>query len=44
MYLASSQAAFLAGEMQLFQVLFAPTGNNNVALTREHLYRSDEVS
>ena len=39
LYLVSSQAAFLAGDMQLFQVLFVPSRSTQMALTREHLYR-----
>ncbi len=38
LYLAGSAAAFRAGDMQLFQVLFAPRGNNAVPMTRAHLY------
>src|SRR5688572_23912589 len=37
-YLSSSQAAFGAGEMQLFQVLFARGRTNQVPWTRAHLY------
>jgi cyclopropane-fatty-acyl-phospholipid synthase len=40
LYLAGSQAAFRAGEMQLFQVLFAPRTSDDWALTRAHLYAS----
>jgi cyclopropane-fatty-acyl-phospholipid synthase len=39
LYLSGSIAAFEAGEMQLFQVLFAKPRNNQVPLTREYLYR-----
>jgi cyclopropane-fatty-acyl-phospholipid synthase len=39
LYLLGSRAAFLCGEMQLFQVLFARGTNNDVPWTREHLYR-----
>ena len=39
LYLAGSVAAFTTGSMQLFQVLFAPGENNDIAWTREHLYR-----
>lgn len=38
LYLAGSIAAFNTGSLQLFQVLFAPHDNNDVAWTREHLY------
>lgn len=44
LYLAGSQAAFQTGQMQLFQVLFAPAGNMNIAWTREHLYRDDATA
>lgn len=39
-YLAGSAAAFNTGDMQLFQVLFACPGNNDVPFTRDHLYRA----
>lgn len=38
LYLAGSIAGFTTGTLQLFQVLFAPRDNNNVPLTRDHLY------
>lgn len=38
LYLAGSVAAFSTGTLQLFQVLFAPRGNNDIAWTRRHLY------
>jgi cyclopropane-fatty-acyl-phospholipid synthase len=38
LYLAGSIAAFTTGTLQLFQVLFAPRDNNDIARTREHLY------
>ena len=38
LYLAGSVAAFSTGTLQLFQVLFAPRGNNDIAWTRAHLY------
>ena len=38
LYLAGSAAAFSTGTLQLFQVLFAPRGNNDIAWTRSHLY------
>jgi cyclopropane-fatty-acyl-phospholipid synthase len=38
LYLAGSVAAFNAGTMQLFQVLFARGGNNKLPATRRHLY------
>ena len=38
LYLCGSQAAFRAGEMQLFQVLFARGRSNEVPWTRAYLY------
>ncbi len=38
LYLAGSIAAFSAGDLQLFQVLFARQHNNSVSWTRAHLY------
>ena len=38
LYLAGSAAAFNTGDMQLFQVLFACPANNDVPLTRDHLF------
>ena len=38
LYLAGSVAAFTTGTLQLFQVVFAPGENNDVAWTRAHLY------
>jgi cyclopropane-fatty-acyl-phospholipid synthase len=35
LYLSGSQAAFLAGSLQLFQVVFAPAGSNGIPWTRE---------
>ncbi len=40
LYLAGSIAGFTTGALQLFQVLFAPKANNNVPMTRAHLYTS----
>ena len=44
MYLASSQAAFETGRLELFQTLFAPVGHPQAATTRadwyEHLWTS----
>jgi cyclopropane-fatty-acyl-phospholipid synthase len=40
LYLAGSRAAFVTGEMQLFQVVFSAAGNNKIPMTREHLYRT----
>jgi len=39
LYLAGSIASFRAGSLQLFQVLFARGASNDVAWTREDLYR-----
>ena len=39
LYLAGSLAAFTTGCMQLFQVLFARAGNNELPRTRRHLYQ-----
>ena len=38
LYLAGSQAAFLAGGLQLFQVVFTRERNNELAATRCHVY------
>jgi cyclopropane-fatty-acyl-phospholipid synthase len=38
LYLAGSVAAFTTGTLQLFQVVFAPRENNDVPMTRAHLY------
>jgi cyclopropane-fatty-acyl-phospholipid synthase len=38
LYLAGATAAFSHGTMQLYQVLFAPDGNNALPLTRRHQY------
>lgn len=42
LYLAGSEASFRTGWLQLFQVVFAPTGSNAVPWTRDALYRSGE--
>jgi cyclopropane-fatty-acyl-phospholipid synthase len=39
LYLAGSIAGFTTGSMQLFQVVFAPRDNNDIPLTRAHLYQ-----
>jgi cyclopropane-fatty-acyl-phospholipid synthase len=39
LYLVGSIAAFVAGRLQLFQVLYAHSGANNVPWTRAHVYR-----
>lgn len=38
LYLLGSRAAFITGEMQLFQVVFAPGGSNDIPWTRSHVY------
>lgn len=38
LYLAGSRAAFTAGRLQLFQVLFAREQNNNIPWSRTHQY------
>ncbi len=38
LYLAGSIAAFLSGELQLYQVVFNRAANNEVPWTRAHLY------
>lgn len=38
-YLSGSIAAFLSGELQLFQVLFNHTRSNALSMTRKHMYR-----
>lgn len=40
LYLLGSIAAFTTGEMQLFQVVFAPGSNNQIPWTRDDLYPS----
>jgi cyclopropane-fatty-acyl-phospholipid synthase len=39
LYLVGSIAAFVAGRLQLFQVLYARTGAKDVPWTRAHIYR-----
>jgi len=39
LYLAGSIASFRSGDLQLFQVLFATRGNNDLPWTRDFLYR-----
>ncbi len=43
LYLVGSSAAFLMGNLQLFQVLFARANDNTVPLTRDHMYRTRAV-
>jgi cyclopropane-fatty-acyl-phospholipid synthase len=40
LYLAGSLAAFRSGDMQLFQVSFARSGQNRIPWTRHRLYAS----
>jgi cyclopropane-fatty-acyl-phospholipid synthase len=41
LYLAGSSAAFESGTLQLYQIVFAPRGNNDVPWSREFLYSQD---
>ena len=43
LYLAGSIAAFETGALQLFQVLFTAEENNDIPLTRAHLYGAGSV-
>ena len=43
LYLVGSSAAFLMGNLQLFQVLFARANDNTVPLTRDYMYRTPAV-
>jgi cyclopropane-fatty-acyl-phospholipid synthase len=40
LYLAGSIAGFETGTLQLFQVVFSTRENNQIAMTRQHLYAS----
>ncbi len=40
LYLHGSTAAFNVGELQLFQVVFSHTENNNIPRSRQHVYDS----
>ena len=42
LYLAGSLAAFAAGELQLFQAVFARARDNSIPWTRDFLYARDE--
>ena len=44
LYLAGSSATFQSGTLQLYQVLFAPHGNNRVPVTRRYQYPEGAVS
>jgi cyclopropane-fatty-acyl-phospholipid synthase len=41
LYLAGSRASFTTGWLQLFQIVFSRTGNNDIPWTRNHLYRKE---
>ena len=41
LYLAGSSTGFQSGTLQLYQILFAPGGNNDVPQTRNYLYSPD---
>ncbi len=43
LYLAGSIAAFETGVLQLFQVLFTAEQNNDIPLTRAHVYAAEAV-
>lgn len=43
LYLSGSIAAFLAGNLQLFQIVFAPGGHNGIPWTREYIYGEDSA-
>jgi cyclopropane-fatty-acyl-phospholipid synthase len=38
LYLAGSATAFQSGTLQLYQIMFAPGGNNEVPWSRDYLY------
>jgi len=42
LYLAGSLGAFATGQLQLFQVVFARAGNNDIPWTRDALYSQDQ--
>jgi cyclopropane-fatty-acyl-phospholipid synthase len=44
LYLAGSATGFQSGTLQLYQIVFAPGGNNNVPWSRDHLYTPDRYS
>ena len=43
LYLAGSSTAFETGTLQLYQIVFAPHGNNNVPWSRRFLYAPDST-
>lgn len=44
LYLAGASAGFHTGTLQLYQVLFAPPGNNNVPWTRKYQFGDSDIS
>ena len=44
LYLAGSSAGFQSGTLQLYQILFAPLGSNNVPWTRNYQYLGETGS
>jgi cyclopropane-fatty-acyl-phospholipid synthase len=44
LYLAGSSTAFQSGTLQLYQILFAPSGNNEVPWSRDYLYSPDSAA
>ena len=44
LYLAGSSAGFQSGTLQLYQILFAPSGSDNVPWTRDYQYRGESGS
>ncbi|HEX2139025.1 MAG TPA: cyclopropane-fatty-acyl-phospholipid synthase family protein [Woeseiaceae bacterium] len=44
LYLAGSSAGFRSGTLQLYQVLFAPHGNNQVPWTRHYQYSAEPAN
>ncbi len=43
LYLAGSSTAFDSGTLQLYQIVFAPYGNNNVPWSRRFLYTAESI-
>ena len=44
LYLAGSSASFRYGTLQLYQVVFAPHGNNDVPWTRHYQYSTEPAA
>jgi cyclopropane-fatty-acyl-phospholipid synthase len=42
LYLAGSEAAFISGQLQLFQLLFTRDDNNDLPWSRQYIYQPDE--